>query len=382
MSVNDFIDKDTDNIVINYNDNYYSFNKNIIKKSHIRKCIIHKHTLKKENYFYIGLIVGKKIVVNFKTFNKFITDGNRILKLSNIISSGDKYIHKYCYYDALKLYHSPFYDYMNNGFLLNNKINLKIILEYFGIENITDDESVELVNREIKKLDKVFIHNSYENKALNKTFYCNFRSINKCIRNFTLLTTNLKHNAYKIILEEGLPYIVINETDILLPRNILFEVVLNEEYTLLAKSTIKNQFIQKYTLTADLYDINVSYSENKIIGNEQRIIYGGTTIDEKFFRQDGLLDIREFRTNNDKTAKNAISILDKFILNKITEPVETINGLLKLQRQLQRQNNFSTVHVPQNSYYEQYILPVFMSEKYVFPEFVYKKDLKKKKFIL
>ena len=178
-----------DNIVIKYNNHYYNFTKNHIKKNHIRKCIYNKK-LKKQTYFYIG----EKIVVDFKKFNRFIKAGNNILELTNIISSGDKYIHKYSNYDVLKLYHSSFYDYMNKSFLLHNKINSQRIIEYFGIENIKDDK--ELVNKEIKKLDKVFIEESYKYKDLHKkyTFYCDFRGFlfkNKYIRNFTLLTTSI-----------------------------------------------------------------------------------------------------------------------------------------------------------------------------------------------
>jgi len=342
IPINDFINNDNDNIVIIYKSKAYGINKSMITSSNeMKKCIIVNNQLlkkqthkEKSTYFNIGFFINKKIVIDLKILNKLLNK-TKILELSDN-STNSVYINKdflelstidlhkgiyindtptknniknLPYFDdvyfneliskILRLYSSDLYkyinsvlldqDYLNNKDKLTSKVDL-VIYKYYKVHLNTNIEVRELINKEIKEIDKAFIEASprYEKINKNKVFYRGMKTkyINTIgnelynigekvfVQNFTSISSSkaiAKQFAgkngyiYKIYLDEGLPYInmVSNtlykvEREILLPRNIILELVSKDdnEYTLIAKRYNENQFkIKTGCISFDLCNI-------------------------------------------------------------------------------------------------------------------------------
>ena len=201
--------------------------------------------------------------------------------------------------NVLKLYSGNLYNYLNkcliDDTLFNNNDTPHYNTHYIhSLLKIKITKNIELRNaiyKEVEKIDKAFIEAAprYE-KLLNKNvfFYRGMKGHytntsgnalhnigeKALIRNFTSITTShiiakrfsgINGVIYKIYLEEGLPYINMvsntvykSEKEILLPRNIIFELIAkdNNQYTLLAKLYSPDQFkIKTGCIPLDFYNI-------------------------------------------------------------------------------------------------------------------------------
>jgi len=260
--------------------------------------------LKKNKIFELKTITTPNDLYINKEFLELSTIGLKGLKnkslntKQNIPYNEDVYFNELIS-NVLKIYSGNFYKYMNAQLLNNNiynntdyvdKATIYIIYTYFKINIKTNIELKNIIDIEINKVDKAFIEAAprYENNKKNKIFYRGMRVkyINTdgnqiynigdkvYVQNFTSITTSKAvansfagnyGYVYTIYLDEGLPYINMitntmfkKEKEILLPRNIIFELISknNNEYVLLAKKYNEDQFkIKTGCLTLDLYNI-------------------------------------------------------------------------------------------------------------------------------
>jgi hypothetical protein len=283
MDINEFITKNDNNYIIKYKNSLYGLNLNNINKSHI-------FTLNNKTYINIGFFFNKKIVIDYKKFKALISK-TKIIELTDIISKNNEYILLESFYDIIRLYKSKFYEYVNklliDKTLLLNAVTKTNIITYLNHDNIKD--FINVIKKEIKKIDKAFITIGIRNK--NKVFYGEIQT-NKlnnigdkvCISTFTKLSIKPNKKHFKIIFTNDLPYCVldVNEKHILLPRNIILELITND--TLLAKPKKPQQFKNNKNciIKSNLYNIKkvslLSISKNKkhcIVENNLQKISGG-----------------------------------------------------------------------------------------------------------
>jgi len=269
MNVNEFITQNSNNFIIKYKNKLYGFNTKSIKK-------IHLFTFNnKILYFNIGAFFNKNFLIDFKQFSGFLKQNKKIIEIRNIKSKGNKYILHDSFYDPCKLIKSKLYENINN-FLID--------------KTFTGDKFS--INKEIKKLDKAFIETAIRNE--DNTFYC---SINNTklknigdevyIKHFIKCSKSNVKKTYKVIF--NLPYLPLNTTEkhILLPRNILLQVISKDkEYILLAKEKKINQFkaTKEFSIKADVYMIesyNLSLVTDKklsILTKQYLVGAGGTPL--------------------------------------------------------------------------------------------------------
>jgi hypothetical protein len=276
MDINEFITKNDNNYIIKYKNKLYDLNINNINKSHI-------FTLKNKTFINIGYFLGKKIVIDFKKFEALIK--NKIIEITDIISKNNEYILLDCFYDIIRLCKSTFYEYVNklliDKTLLLDETTKTNIITYFNDNNLKEDKDVlNIIKKEIKKIDKAFIEIGIRNKK--KVFYGQIQhnKLNNigdkvCISAFTKLSIKPNKKHYKIIFTDDLPYFAldVNEKHILLPRNIVLELISKD--TLLAKPKKPQQFKNNKNciIKSDLYDIkNISLS---FVFKETTKILGG-----------------------------------------------------------------------------------------------------------
>ena len=256
MNVNEFITQNSNNFIIKYKNKLYGFNTKSIKK-------IHLFTFNnKILYFNIGAFFNKNFLIDFKQFSGFLKKNKKIIEIRNIKSKGNKYILHDSFYDPCKLIKSKLYENINN-FLID--------------KTFTGDKFS--INKEIKKLDKAFIETAIRNE--NNTFYC---SINNTklknigdevyIKHFIKCSKSNVKKTYKVIF--NLPYLPLNTTEkhILLPRNILLQVISKDkEYILLAKEKKINQFkaTKEFSIKADVYMIE-SYNLSLVTDKKLSIL--------------------------------------------------------------------------------------------------------------
>jgi hypothetical protein len=176
--------------------------------------------------------------------------------------------------DIIKLVKSAVYTSIN-----------KYLIDKTLLDTNTDKKTL---NKEIKKLDKAFIETGSRQK--DKEFYCSMSNIKLqnvgdkiTVKDFMKLSKSNSKKACKIIL--NVPYfsLSLNEKQILLPRNILLEVLSIEDnkYTLVAKAKKLEQFkvvkdSKDPSIKADLYDIEgVTLSIQK----HKKLLIGGGVLD-------------------------------------------------------------------------------------------------------
>jgi predicted hydrocarbon binding protein len=100
IPIDDYLDNDTNNIVIILNNKAYGVNKALFMfNNEMKRCIIgNKALLKKKTYdnhetFYnIGYFIGKKVIVNQNTLNDVLKE-HRIVELTSK-TTGDTYVNK------------------------------------------------------------------------------------------------------------------------------------------------------------------------------------------------------------------------------------------------------------------------------------------------
>ena len=256
MNVNEFITQNSNNFIIKYKNKLYGFNTKSIKKIHL--FTFNNKTL----YFNIGAFFNKNFLIDFKQFSGFLKKNKKIIEIRNIKSKGNKYILHDSFYDPCKLIKSKLYENINN-FLID--------------KTFTGDKFS--INKEIKKLDKAFIETAIRNE--DNTFYC---SINNTklknigdevyIKHFIKCSKSNVKKTYKVIF--NLPYLPLNTTEkhILLPRNILLQVISKDkEYILLAKEKKINQFkaTKEFSIKADVYMIE-SYNLSLVTDKKLSIL--------------------------------------------------------------------------------------------------------------
>jgi hypothetical protein len=230
-----------DNFVIKYKNKLHYVNTKQINKSHI---VISEN---KKQLLNIGALFGKKLLIDFKKFNGFLKKNKKMIEITNIITKGNTYILMEHYYDIIKLVKSTLYSSINKHLLDKTFI-----------------EDKKTLNKEIKKLDKAFIETGIRQK--DKVFYCSISNVKLqnvgdkiTVKDFMKLSKSDSKKACKIIL--NVPYfsLSLNEKQILLPRNILLELIAIEDnkYILVAKAKKPEQFkvVKDSSIKADLYDI-------------------------------------------------------------------------------------------------------------------------------
>jgi hypothetical protein len=222
VPINDYLNNDTNNIVIIHDNKYYGVNKSLFMfNNEMKRCIIKNGALLKkttyddpETFYNIGYFIGKKMIVNLKTLNSYL-EKHRILELTSK-SSGDTYINKellelttigllkqsensigkknfkYAYEDVyfdelisnvLKLYAGNYiYNFITDCLLdpqlYNNNQPLDkyltgILKKHLNIDGVIQQDFRKAIYNEIEKLDKAFIEAAprYENKYKRKCFY-------------------------------------------------------------------------------------------------------------------------------------------------------------------------------------------------------------------
>ena len=100
ITINDYMNNDTNNIIIIYNNKAYGVNKSLFMfNNEMKRCIIANNALLKkatydnpETFYNIGYFIGKKIIVNLDTLNNILKE-HRILELTSK-TTGDTYINK------------------------------------------------------------------------------------------------------------------------------------------------------------------------------------------------------------------------------------------------------------------------------------------------
>jgi hypothetical protein len=201
-----------------------------------------------------------------------------MIELTSVIAKGNTFILMKHYYDIIKLVKSPLYSSIN-----------KHLIDKSVVDTITDTKTL---NKEIKKLDKAFIETGSRQK--NKEFYCSMSNIKLqnigdklTVKDFMKLSKSDSKKAVKIIL--NVPYfsLSLNEKQILLPRNILLELISIEDnkYTVVAKAKKQEQFklVKDSSIKADLYDIVGSTKVTSLISSKpqklRKLIKGGTVFE-------------------------------------------------------------------------------------------------------
>jgi hypothetical protein len=260
MDVNKFIAKDN-NFVIKYKNKSYYLNSKKINKSHI---VTFEN---KTKFLNIGAFFDKKLLIDFKKFNGFLQGNKKIIKITSIITTGNKYMLKDSSIDIGKLVKSHLYF----------SINTHLVDKTFVDTNIDK----KTLNKEIKKLDKAFIETGIRQK--DKEFFCSMANIKLqkiggkiIIKDFMKLSKSNSKKACKIIL--NVPYfsLGLNEKQILLPRNILLEIISieNKVHTLVAKPKKPEQFkvVKDSSIKTDLYDIE---AVSLLIQKHKKLLIGG-----------------------------------------------------------------------------------------------------------
>lgn len=173
MNINEFIPKKYNSFIIKYKNKSYDLN---INTHHI-------FIFKNKVFLNIGFFLGKKIVIDFKKFKALISK-TKIIEVTDIISKNNEYILLESFYDIIRLCKSTFYEYVNKllidkTLLLDDTIKTNII-SYLNDNNIKD--FINVIKKEIKKIDKAFITFGIRNK--NKVFYGEINKLNnRCLGN-------------------------------------------------------------------------------------------------------------------------------------------------------------------------------------------------------
>jgi hypothetical protein len=233
IPIDDYLDNDTNNIVIILNNKAYGVNKALFMfNNEMKRCIIgNKALLKKatydnpETFYNIGYFIGKKVIVNQNTLND-VLNKHRIIELTSK-TTGDTYINKELlelstiglikpsskksvgkvnfkharedvYFDELisKILHEysgSLYYYINENLLYpelynekynNNKPLDKVIvnmlkndLKIRDKKNFKNIDYKNAIDNAITNIDKVFIEAAprYEKTYIHKVFYRGMR---------------------------------------------------------------------------------------------------------------------------------------------------------------------------------------------------------------
>ena len=317
-----------DNFVIKYKNKLHYFNAKKINNSHIVT------SENKKEFLNIGALFGKKLLIDFKKFNGFIQKNKKMIEITSIITTGNKYMIKDSSIDIIKLVKSALYTSIN-----------KHLIDKSVVDTITDTKTL---NKEIKKLDKAFIETGSRQK--DKEFYCSMSNIKLqhigdklTVKDFMKLSKSDSKKAVKIIL--NVPYfsLSLNEKQILLPRNILLELISIEDnkYTVVAKAKKQEQFklVKDSSIKADLYDIVGSTKVTSLISSKpqklRKLIKGGNWFETVETVKSVLtrLRARMKSRNNNKNRINPSEVFDD--LSR-----EASNMLLidSLHRQIEQQD--------------------------------------------
>lgn len=248
-----------------------------------KKQLLVNETYKGQKYFNIGFYINKPILIKLPIKNNLLK--NRILKLN--ISDKDEYIsreflelsnielipdYKINYIDKKNIPYKKevYFETLLAKALYNYSYRWDIVInsylrkgdDYFNSHSFTDtlnkykdeygdtkDNSIKAIKQKIKDLDKVFIE--FASRHENNTIY--YRGMTTNIENLSKKgDTTIVHNfisvsksqkiaekfkfkdkccLYFIEIEKGVPYVDMinttvfkNEKEILLPRNLLFEL--------------------------------------------------------------------------------------------------------------------------------------------------------------
>ena len=228
IPINDYLNNDTNNVVINFNNKAYGVNKALFMfNNEMKRCIIKNKALLKqttydnpETFYNIGYFIGKKVIVNLKTLNNVLKK-HRIMELTSK-TTGDTYINKellelttigllkqsvnsigkvnfkYAYEDVyfdelisklLEEYSWLLYKYINNSLLnpelYNNNEPLKyelisVLKHDFKVRNKKIFKNIDFkkaIDKVITNIDKVFIEAAprYEKTYIKKVFYRGMR---------------------------------------------------------------------------------------------------------------------------------------------------------------------------------------------------------------
>lgn len=228
IPINDYLNNDTNNVVINFNNKAYGVNKALFMfNNEMKRCIIKNKALLKqttydnpETFYNIGYFIGKKVIVNLKTLNNVLKK-HRIMELTSKIT-GNTYINKellelttigllkqsvnsigkvnfkYAYEDVyfdelisklLEEYSWLLYKYINNSLLnpelYNNNEPLKyelisVLKHDFKVRNKKIFKNIDFkkaIDKVITNIDKVFIEAAprYEKTYIKKVFYRGMR---------------------------------------------------------------------------------------------------------------------------------------------------------------------------------------------------------------
>jgi len=233
IPIDDYLNNDTNNIVIILNNRAYGVNKALFMfNNEMKRCIIANAALLKkatydnpETYYNIGYFIGKKVIVNQNTLNDVLKE-HRIVELTSK-TTGDTYINKellelttigilkqsensigkvnfkHAYEDVyfdklishfLHQYSSSLYYYINENLLYpelyNEKYNnnkplkdkvivnmLKNDLKIRDKKNFKKIDYKNAIDNAITNIDKVFIETAsrYEKTYIHKVFYRGMR---------------------------------------------------------------------------------------------------------------------------------------------------------------------------------------------------------------
>ena len=220
IPINDYLNNDTNNIVIIFNNKAYGVNKALFMfNNEMKRCIIKNNALLKqttydnsETFYNIGYFFGKKIIVNLNTLNNVLKK-HRIMELTSK-TTGDTYINKellelttigilkqpedsigkvnfkYAYEDVyfeqlisnlLEEYSWLLYKHINNSLLNPELYNNNEPLKYdFKVKNKKIYKNIDFkkaIDKVITNIDKVFIEAAprYEKTYVKKVFYRGMR---------------------------------------------------------------------------------------------------------------------------------------------------------------------------------------------------------------
>lgn len=228
IPINDYLNNDTNNIVIIFNNKAYGVNKSLFMfNNEMKRCIIENNALLKQTtydnpdtFYNIGYFIGKKVIVNLNTLNNVLKK-HRIMELTSK-TTGDTYINKellelttigllkqsensigkvnfkYAYEEVyfdelisklLEEYSWLLYKYINNSLLnpelYNNNEPLKyelisVLKHDFKVRNKKIFKNIDFkkaIDKVITKIDKVFIEAAprYEKTYIKKVFYRGMR---------------------------------------------------------------------------------------------------------------------------------------------------------------------------------------------------------------
>ena len=228
ISINDYLNNDTNNVVIILNNKAYGVNKSLFMfNNEMKRCIIKNKALLKqttydnpETFYNIGYFIGKKVIVNLNTLNEILKK-HRIMELTSK-TTGDTYINKellelttigilkkpgnsigkvnfkFAYEDVyfdelisklLEEYSWLLYKHINNSLLnpelYNNNEPLKyelisVLKHDFKVRNKKIFKNIDFkkaIDNVITKIDKVFFEVAprYEKTYIKKVFYRGMR---------------------------------------------------------------------------------------------------------------------------------------------------------------------------------------------------------------